>query len=181
MGALAATGLGASAAIVGAIGAQVAKSVGDAIKTSLSSAALSMGMEARGATGWTTGNIASSIYGMRRMGLTTDAAMQALTQGQQLGLNQSQIRSAVAAQQALGLSNTLQKSQTLTRRMGWGNDPASYFRSLEPIAKKTGLSMEELSNATEEFASNLQGAMDPNMIRGLMSRYGDFIKTKAFS
>lgn len=176
-----AAGVGAAGAIVGVIGAQIARTVGDALKTGLGSAALSMGLQARGAEGWTTGSTMASIYGLRRMGLSTDAAMQAITQGQAMGLGAGEIRSAIAAQQALGLSNTMQKAQTLTRRMGWGQDVSSYFRSLEPITRRTRLSMEELSNATEEFASNLRGAMDPNTIRGLMERFGGLVRTKALS
>ena len=180
-GAALATGVGAFAAVGSLVAAQVAKSVGDALKTGIGSAALSLGLQARGAEGWTTGSTMASIYGLRRMGLSTDAAMQAITQGQAMGLGAGEIRSAVAAQQALGLSNTMQKAQTLTRRMGWGQDVASYFRSLEPIMRQTKLSMEELSNATEEFAGNLRGAMDSNTIRGLMGRFGDLVRTKAIS
>ena len=177
----AAAGLGLAGATVGVLAAQIARTVGDALKTGLGSAALSMGLQARGATDWTTGSTMASIYGLRRMGLSTDAAMQAITQGQAMGLGAGEIRSAVAAQQALGLSNTMQKVQTLSRRMNWQGDPASYFRSLEPIMRQTKLSMEELSNATEEFAGNLRGAMDSNTIRGLMGRFGDLVRTKAIS
>lgn len=180
-GMLAAAGLGAGVTILGAIGVQIARTVGDALKTGIGSAALSLGLQARGAEGWTTGSTMASIYGLRRMGLSTDAAMQAITQGQAMGLGAGEIRSAVAAQQALGISNTMQKAQTLSRRMGWGQDIASYFRSLEPIMRQTKLSMEELSNATEEFAGNLRGAMDSNTIRGLMGRFGDLVRTKAIS
>lgn len=182
-GAVAGGGLAGAAlsGVAGFVVMQVAKTFGDVFKTAVQTSSLSTGMKARGAgASWGASNLASSMYRLRKMGLSSDNAMQMLTQGQQVGLGISEVESAVAAQQALGISNTIGKASTLKRRFGYHGDISRYFRSLEPITKKTGLSLEELTNASEDLANNFKGVISANGVRGLMSRYGDLVRTKAF-
>lgn len=179
LGALTAAGIGALA--LG--GMWAGGRVLDAAKTRMAAHSLAIGMGARGALGnWSGYAISDATFRARRMGLSGEEATQAFSQGQAAGLTLQQSLAAIASEKALGISNATGKSQTVVRRMGnqYAN-PSTYFLSLKPIAEKTKLSLEELSNATEDLAGSFKGMLDANAIRGLLSNFGDLVRTGEFS
>ena len=156
----------------------------DALKTSLSAGSLSMGMAARGAgAGWGQRDITGAIFRGRLMGASSEEARNALTQGQMAGLTLEQSMSALSATKALGISNAVAKTQTVARRiLGQDpNDPAKFFSSLKPVAEKTRLSLEELTNAAQEAAGAFRGQLDANALRGVLGKFGDLVRTGEFS
>lgn len=179
-GVLPATALGA----LGAISAWAAGRWTDALKTSLSAGSLSMGMAARGAgAGWGQRDITGAIFRGRLIGASSEEARNALTQGQMAGLTLEQSMSALSATKALGISNAVAKTQTVARRiLGQDpNDPAKFFSSLKPVAEKTRLSLEELTNAAQEAAGAFRGQLDANALRGVLGKFGDLVRTGEFS
>ena len=175
------------ATALGALGAVSAWAVGrwtDALKTSLSAGSLSMGMAARGAgAGWGQRDITGAIFRGRLMGASSEEARNALTQGQMAGLTLEQSMSALSATKALGISNAIGKTQTVARRiLGQDpNDPAKFFSSLKPVAEKTRLSLEELTNAAQEAAGAFRGELEANALRGVLGKFGDLVRTGEFS
>lgn len=156
----------------------------DAFKTSLSAGSLSMGMAARGAgAGWGQSDITGAIFRGRLMGASSEEARNALVQGQMAGLTLEQSMSALSATKALGISNAVAKTQTVARRiLGQDpNDPAKFFSSLKPVAEKTRLSLEELTNAAQEAAGAFRGQLDANALRGVLGKFGDLVRTGEFS
>lgn len=190
-GALGAAGVGAlmSTALkaysgLAALGAWAAGRWTDALKTSLSAGSLSMGMAARGAgAGWGQRDITGAIFRGRLIGASSEEARNALTQGQMAGLTLEQSMSALSATKALGISNAVAKTQTVARRiLGQDpNDPAKFFSSLKPVAEKTRLSLEELTNAAQEAAGAFRGQLDANALRGVLGKFGDLVRTGEFS
>ena len=160
------------------------KTLKDVFQTSLSAGSLSMGMAARGAgAGWGQRDITDAIFRGRLMGASSEEARNALTQGQMAGLTLEQSMSALSATKALGISNAVAKTQTVARRiLGQDpNDPAKFFSSLKPVAEKTRLSLEELTNAAQEAAGAFRGQLDANALRGVLGKFGDLVRTGEFS
>lgn len=155
----------------------------DAIKTGAHGYSLAQGMAARGAgAGWGTFDIANAIFRGRMMGTSMEEAKGALTQGQALGLSLEQSMSALAATKAFGISGAPEKVQTIVRRfIQQFSDPARYFASLTHLTKETGLSLEELSNASQEAASAFRGQLNADAIRGVLGKYGKLVRTGEFS
>lgn len=174
-----AMGLGA----LGAAGIWMAGRIADSIKTGTHGYSLSLGMAARGAgQDWTYGGITNALYRGRLMGTSLEEAKGALTQGQALGLSLEQSMSALAATKAFGISGAPEKVQVISRRFLQNfSDASRYFASLTSLTQKTGLSLEELSNASQEAASTFRGSLDANAIRGVLGKYGKLVQTGEFS
>ena len=155
----------------------------DAVKTGAHGYSLAQGMAARGAgAGWGTFDIANAIFRGRMMGASMEESKGALTQGQALGLSLEQSMSALAATKAFGISGAPEKVQTIVRRfIQQFSDPARYFASLTHLTKETGLSLEELSNASQEAASAFRGQLNADAIRGVLGKYGKLVQTGEFS
>lgn len=174
-----ATGLGA----LGAAGIWMAGRIADSIKTGAHGYSLSLGMAARGAgQEWSYGGITDALYRGRLMGTSLEEAKGALTHGQALGLSLEQSMSALAATKAFGISGAPEKVQVISRRFLQNfSDASRYFASLTSLTQKTGLSLEELSNASQEAASTFRGLLDANAIRGVLGKYGKLVQTGEFS
>lgn len=167
-------------ALVGIV--EAGKGIVDMFKSAQSALYTGVALSTRGQdmSGIETTRYNASIFAASRMGEDREAYSKRVLQYQNLGLGWRQGLEGLAVEKGYGIQNAGTALQAYYRRTNatakYGDNLSKAFTALRPIVNKTGLSFNELSEATVGFLSQFKGSnISTDFLGTLLGRYGQFV------
>ena len=158
------------------------KQIGTLISDTYKGIGTGIAYSARGGnwTGKDTARYTDFIRDARLMGYEGDEAREKVLEYQKLGLTMEDTRAGMAVSKAFGIENVAPKIQQLKRRTDavsrFGTDLSKAFGGLTPLVKRTGLSLNELTDASLGFINSVKGQVSTATVTSVMDKYGGFVR-----